>query len=344
MRTSHNIGFSRARVTLTIGALVVVAGLIFAFAPLRQVAAARRNMAARISVNPAITRILSLAPESILSAIGIEAPSATNASLASATLNDNESISLTSVPPSGGSVTPTGFIVYTITAVNGAGTIGSPDNHPEITVNVPTGTIFQGITTGGSDPFNCAPPSAGTPGPTSFICKKNSNFSSNSNSIIIMAVQVTAPSGSISANAVYQDDDNDGSPNQPKTSNTVTHSITGASGTAADLQLTKKATPSSNPVIAGSGSIKYDIAISNNGPNPANGVKVYDIIPPNSEVTAVSVPGTVACTGLSVGAAGGTAFSSNAGRRRRGFKRPDQRRPRSGMRRRANQFPGDGQK
>ncbi len=309
MRTAHNPSFTRARAALTLGALVVVAGLIFAFAPLRQVAAARQSMAARISDNPAITRILSLAPKSVLSAIGIKAPNTLNAAAPLAALNNNENIAITSVPPSGSSVNPNDFIVYTITATNGAATPGSPDNDPEITVNVPTGTIFKGITTGGSDPFNCNPPNSGTPGPTSFICKKNSNFASNSNSIVIMAVQVTAPSGSISTNAVYEDDDNDGSPNPPKTSNTVTHNIAVAPGPAADLQLTKTATPSSNPVVAGSGTIKYDTAISNNGPNAANGVKVYDIVPPNSEVTAVSVPGGVTCTGLSVGAVGGTAFN-----------------------------------
>jgi len=275
VRTTHKLYLTRARIVLMISALLTISGLIFAFAPMPSVAAARQSMAARLSANPAITKILSLTPEYLLRAIGINA-SASNAGFA--TLNDNEDISISSVPPNGNTVPSGGFIVYTITATNGpAG--GGADNLPTITVNIPAGTIFKGVTTGGSNPFTCQPPATNTPGPASFVCSKLSPFASNSNSTLTVAVQVTAPSGTISANATYDDADS-----SPETSNTVTHPVATPAGPAADLQLLKLS--NKNEVIAGAGApngrITYTLQVRNNGPNAANGVAVFDEIPTNT--------------------------------------------------------------
>ena len=56
MRTTHT--FTATRALLLSGALLIVASLVFAFAPLSQVAAARQALAARAQANPTIGKII----------------------------------------------------------------------------------------------------------------------------------------------------------------------------------------------------------------------------------------------------------------------------------------------
>ncbi|MGH9850131.1 MAG: hypothetical protein ACREBD_09755, partial [Blastocatellia bacterium] len=112
MRTTHKLNFTRARIILMIGALVVTAGLVFAFAPMSSVAAARQIMAARLSASPAVTKILSLAPISLLNAIGFN------------TAPNNSTITKIASPPDGTPVAAGQIIAYTLTLAN--------DDLPEI--------------------------------------------------------------------------------------------------------------------------------------------------------------------------------------------------------------------
>jgi uncharacterized repeat protein (TIGR01451 family) len=294
MLDAHIFNFKRARIFLAVSALVVIAGLIFAYAPLRPAAAARRIMAARLSASPAITNILALAPESILKAIGVMAPEAAITNNVAAAVNNNEAISITSFPPSASTVVPGGIIVYNINVTNG-GAASIPDafsdTNPKVIVNIPAGTRFQGVNVGGANGptlFTCTPPAFNAPGPASFNCASGI-FVPNGNIIITLVVRVDNPyttGGPINNNATYQDDDNDGSPNAPKVSSTVTHNVATAAGPPADLQIVK--TSNKVSVTAGGGNpaghITFKIDIDNNGPNTANGVAVFDEVPANTTV------------------------------------------------------------
>jgi uncharacterized repeat protein (TIGR01451 family) len=302
------------RLILALIVPALMAGLAFAYAPLSTVAAARRILVAGISANPTMTSVLVLAPEPILEAIGMMAPAGVAGNITAAAANNNEVVSVTAFPPSSSTVVPGGIIVYNINVTNGAAANipdAFSDSNPKVTINVPEGTRFQGVNVGGANGptlFNCMAPSFNTPGPASFTCTAPIFFP-HGNINITLVVRVDNPytlGGPVTNSATYQDDDNDGSPNAPKTSGTVIHNIATAAGPPADLQIVK--TSNKVSVTAGGGNpaghITFKIDVSNNGPNSASGVAVFDEVPANT--TLVDTPtwsGTTAgnCSFLSGG-------------------------------------------
>ncbi len=292
MRTTHKFTLRHARIVLLVSMLFVASGLVFAFAPIASVAAARQSMAVRLSANPVISKVLSLAPGSILKALGLKSLNVGMANAPAAALDNNESITVSAVPPSGSTVEPGGVIAYNIVVTNGPGA----DVNPQITVRIPAGTRFQSVAIGGSNPNNflgpqCAPPAFNTLGPASFTCGTASNAFVQGNLVITLVVRVENPytvGGPINNNATYQDLDNDGSPFPILNSNTVTHNVATAAGPPADLSVVKTADKTS--VLAGGGNpagrITYTLFVRNNGPNTANGVAVFDEVPVNTNLVS----------------------------------------------------------
>ncbi|HQR33335.1 MAG TPA: hypothetical protein PLK30_11400, partial [Blastocatellia bacterium] len=120
MQTTHT--FKAKTALLTISAMFL-AGLTFAFAPMKPVAAARQALATSVNSSPTANKILSIAPTSVRSAIKKRlTPAVTNNSATA-----NVSVAMTpytitksATPPSGSTVGQGQIITYTITVTNGA--------------------------------------------------------------------------------------------------------------------------------------------------------------------------------------------------------------------------------
>ena len=69
MRTTHKLNLTTARAIWAASVLFVLAGLVFAFAPMQPVAAARQSLAARVNASPTANKILSIAPAPVRTAI-----------------------------------------------------------------------------------------------------------------------------------------------------------------------------------------------------------------------------------------------------------------------------------
>ncbi len=118
MRTTHKLNLTSARAIMATTALFVLAGLVFAFAPMRPVAAARQALASRVNASPTANKILSIAPTSVRSAIKkrIAPAAAYNAANSSMVMAPGAyTVNKSATPPSGSSVGQGQIITYTIT-------------------------------------------------------------------------------------------------------------------------------------------------------------------------------------------------------------------------------------
>ncbi|NOT61366.1 MAG: DUF11 domain-containing protein, partial [Acidobacteria bacterium] len=195
-----------------------------------------------------------------------------------AALNNNEAVSTISMPASGGTLASGSFVTYVVNLTNGAGGVAS-DTNPVLTLPIPAGTTFVSANASGVGALTCGAPSATAVNCTGLALLPNTN----TNYTLVLQVQNPTSVTSLSFTPVYQDDDNDGTPNPPVTGATVTHTVTPAAGPPADLQITKTASVAT--VVAGggvtSGQVTYTLHIRNNGPNSAVGVQVLDVLPFN---------------------------------------------------------------
>ena len=151
MRTTHTLNATRA--LFISGALLIVAGLAFAFAPLSQVAAARQALVARANANPTIGKILSLAPAPVRSVIQkrLAQPALKAAGVAApAAMMAVGGITLEATPATGsfvGQQQPLNVIAYTIIVTNdgGADLEGPGGTSINVTFNAPPGTLLQNL-------------------------------------------------------------------------------------------------------------------------------------------------------------------------------------------------------
>lgn len=122
MLTTHSLATTRA--LFISGALIVIAGLFFTFAPLSQVAGTWQALAARVKANPTAERILSLAPASVRRAIkpATAQPKAVTAAVGTSANMMFAPVTITkdASPASGSAVGQGQVIAYTIQATNGA--------------------------------------------------------------------------------------------------------------------------------------------------------------------------------------------------------------------------------
>ncbi|MBI1765575.1 MAG: DUF11 domain-containing protein [Acidobacteria bacterium] len=124
MRITHTQHLTTRRAFLISGAVLILAGLVFAFAPMRPVAAARQALVARVQASAAAEKILSVAPAPLRTAIKKQLLPSTYknaaAPVATAAMFTPYNITKSATPPSGSSVGQGQIITYTITITNGA--------------------------------------------------------------------------------------------------------------------------------------------------------------------------------------------------------------------------------
>jgi uncharacterized repeat protein (TIGR01451 family) len=299
-----------------VSALIVAAGLVFAFAPMSSVAAARQIVAARLSASPTVTKILSLAPKSLLSAIGIN------------TATVNSTVTKIASPPDGTPVAAGQIITYTLTLANDdLPEIANSNGTIKLTDETPPNTVFHSLTilqqptsvlTGyGQFDWECSDPGAGNAGMIACEAKQidppgilplRQYFAANQTFKVEIKVKVDPSVGigeTISNKATYEFGGYPGDivfPSRaPETSmsNTTSHQVINPTGPPVDLSVIKKSdTQNDGPVVAGatdfSGQIQYTINWYNYGPNLATGVLITDIVPANTEPVpglTVSAPG-----------------------------------------------------
>ncbi|MBK7601249.1 MAG: DUF11 domain-containing protein [Acidobacteria bacterium] len=202
-------------------------------------------------------------------------------------------------------VKPGDEIVYTIKVTNnGPSSVNANEYVVSDTPFPPSGTTLVGGSlsapgfncTGGAAIFPCTGPAL-APGEMALISvrvKVNATFTPVPG-VIANTAKVDPVSGT-----GYTD------PNPTNDSSTVQTPVSTA---LADLAIEKMAVPSSNPLVAGSGTISYSLKVSNLGPADAVGVRVTETVPANTTVTSVTIPANWSCTGLSNGTAGGTTFT-----------------------------------
>lgn len=322
MRTTHKLNLTGMRALLLTGAILVLAGVVFTFAPMKPVAAARQALAARLNSSPTAGKILSVAPNAVREAVkkrlvaaAKSAPSvesavavntapagAVNASAAgmnvSSSMMFDSTLDLLASPPDATPVARGQIITYVVTLTND----NAPDNIPAdplvldlyIRSQVPANTTLVGgsiqILEQPHSPlpffWSCAPVGGAVecrPGNNAFEAFKVFRFQYQ------VQVNNNAPFGTNVFNfANYIYDLQPPTPDEIITSNPTSHPVSAV----ADLVLNKSASVAS--VLAGgtsvpninaaggTGDITYDIFVSNAGPNDAVNVAMEDEMPNNT--------------------------------------------------------------
>jgi uncharacterized repeat protein (TIGR01451 family) len=294
MRTTNTLNTTRARIVLATSALLVISGLIFAYAPIPSVAAARQSLSARLTASPEVVKALSYMPDFLLRAFGAS-PSAFTSS-----------VTMIASPPDGTPVGGSQVITYTVTVTNDdTDDVAPPGGTLRVSFNTPANTTFlnsfilqQPQTT---PAFTCTTPPPGTTGavlcsppPDGGGVREFASFETFKIEISVTVDSGVSVGNTISAFALYEYTNAIGN----SQSNTVNHPVINPSGPPADLRIAKVAYTNGNSgaVCAGasdpSGEIRYELLWFNNGPNPANGVLITDIIPANTiPVGTVGAPG-----------------------------------------------------
>jgi uncharacterized repeat protein (TIGR01451 family) len=328
MRTTHKFNLTAVRTLLVVCAAFVLAGLGVAVSPLSNVVAARVTKTQGATVASTKTNRVVSAPSVFTvrnrkaasekqtsffdyranSANSVGSLMAGEAHWTAVALNQNETISIASIPVTTSNVAQGNLVVITASAANGPFG-GGLDFAPAISIPIPAGMSYVGLNLGGSDPFGtCAAPAVGTPGPFTVTCADPGidTFGSNDTSTLSVLVTVTTPSpatlGPITA--TYQDADTAAF----ASADNVTLNVINNSGTLADLITDKyqynqgagagqviagDLTPGANAVTAGPGEIVYQIDAANTGPNTAQNVYLLDNIPANVEYVPGSLNFTV---------------------------------------------------
>ncbi|HMV84975.1 MAG TPA: isopeptide-forming domain-containing fimbrial protein [Blastocatellia bacterium] len=169
MRTTHKLNLTSVRAVWAASALIVLAGLVFAFAPMKPVAAARQALAARVNASPTAEKILSIAPAPVRTAIkkriapvaSLVAANAATAPSAAAAMFAPYGVNLTANPIDGSTVGQGQTITYTINITNNGGTdVTAAGGFLRYSQNAPTNTVFSNPTVvtqpgGGSTAWSC---------------------------------------------------------------------------------------------------------------------------------------------------------------------------------------------
>jgi len=337
MRTTHKLHLTSARAIWAAVALFVLAGLVFAFAPMRPVAAARQALASRVNASPTAARILSIAPASVRRAIKTAAtaqPKAANAAITSAANMMFAPVTITkdASPASGSAVGQGQVIAYTIQATNGASsdtTVGA-GGFVRIIDTAPVGTLFTNVTVQQQPQFGSAWSCTILAGGTLIRCSAGDDAGAGVDTFTTQefvkiraeaTVQAATANGTVLTNtATYQFDNDGGGLEGTATSNATVHVVQPTADLILDKYAYTNPTLASGQVIAGgttlpgagnaltvgTGEILYRIDAANAGPNNAFGVFVLDDLPANVEY----VPGSLNFTAAPTGAVAGS-FPSN---------------------------------
>ena len=195
-----------------------------------------------------------------------------------------------------------GNITYTETVTNNSATLQSFG--ALLTQNTPANTTFVSATPPAG--WTCGTvPAVGGIG--AITCTANAALavsSTTGNFSIVVLVNAAAPVGSTITNtATVSESGTDPTP----ANNTTTTSVT-VSG--ADLSMTQVA---SVTAVATGGTITYTETVTNNGPNTAVGVTLYQQTPPNTTFASITPPAAWTCgTTPAVGATGQVICTANA--------------------------------
>ncbi len=333
MRTTHKLNLTSARAIMATTALFVLAGLVFAFAPMRPVAAARQALASRVSASPVTKRILSFAPASMRRAIKKqpvqpEADKAAGVSMASAAMFAPVTITKDAVPPTGSAVGQGQVIVYNIQATNGASSdTTSGIGFIRIVDGAPAGTLFTNVTVQQQPQFGSAWACTILGGGISIECVAgngaaggNDTFTTQEFVKIRAEVTVGAATaiGTVLTNtATYEFEQTGVVPLEgTATSNATVHVVQ----PTADLSLSKFAfagggnnggsviaggtsaaytTPGIVSPAPGTGNIDYQLLIGNGGPYNGSNVVIQDSIPNNTVLVSPPAvnPSTITING-----------------------------------------------
>ncbi|NOT62194.1 MAG: DUF11 domain-containing protein, partial [Acidobacteria bacterium] len=237
MRTTHKLTTPQALIIS--GALVLVAGLLFALMPMRQVAAKQPASAQpkQTTLSPTTSRMNFAAYTKMQAALKNQTAAAAspfdfrtaspitrgdfmaNATWATALFNADETIVLSSTPPNGAVVSPGQLVLYTTTVTNPTrpGTVlAVQDFNASVVLNVPTGMIYQGLTLGGTGGFllaGCTQPAIGAAGglAVNVTCTNVAGMAAGSTMTFGVLTQVSAlPPGTVintPADSTYTDSD-----------------------------------------------------------------------------------------------------------------------------------------
>jgi large repetitive protein len=313
MRTTHKQNLTYARILLVSCVAFVLSGIGTAYL-LPQVAAhigaVRANNNRQVVSGAAVSASRrDIAAGALVATTGSSGKLLAGAASRSAVAFDQDELAtftLTSNPPSGSNVVTGGLIAFTASINNTTDT----ETTPVITMNVPAGTTFFGVSTGGTDPFTCTPPAPGTPGPVSFNCTEADLGIGQTSSVQMIVQVVAAPGATIGpVTATYDDADSVATQSAPG----LTFTVIGG-GSPADLiadkyqynqgagagQVLAGGGANANLITAGPGEIVYQLDAANTGPNDAFNVYLLDNIPANVEY----VPGSLNFTALPATTAG----------------------------------------
>ena len=330
MQTTHTLKVKT--VLLTVSALLL-AGLAFAFAPMKPVAAARQALATRVNSSPMAAKILSLAPTSVRRAIK---PATAQPKAAIATVGTSADMMFAPVtitkdasPPSGSAVGQGQVIAYTIQATNGASsdttTGGGGGGVIVISDTAPAGTLFTNVTVqqqpqfgsawncgiaGGGTSINCVAGDGGGPAVDTFTTQEFVKIRAEA------TVGAATPIGTVLTNtAVYAFGASAPPVAATATSNATVHEVR----PTADLSIAKFSNAGSgggsnviaggtsaafaSPGIAspgpGTGNIDYQLLIGNGGPGNGSSVIIQDAFPSNTVLVSGPAldPGSIAING-----------------------------------------------
>jgi len=174
-------------------------------------------------------------------------------------------------------------ITYTQTATN-AGPASAAG--ATLTENTPANTLFQSITPPAG--WTCGTqPAVGSTGAISCTTNANTNFNpGNAVFTLVVSVRPEAQVGSNITNTVtVSENGTDPTP----TDNTATATVTVL---GADLSMTQTV---SAPAVAAGSTITYTETVTNNGPNAAVGVVLYQQTPANTTFSSITPPAGWTC-------------------------------------------------
>ena len=183
-------------------------------------------------------------------------------------------------------------ITYTETVTNNDATVAAAG--ATLTQNTPPHTLFVSVTPPGT--WTCSTqPIVGATG--AIICTANGNFNPSTSVMFTVVVSVSpeAVGGSTITNSVTVSETGT-DPNPGNNTATASVQVTGA-----DIAMTQVASASA---VAPGATITYTETVTNNGPNDAVGVVLYQQTPPNTTFSSMTPPGGWTCG--TVPAVGGT--------------------------------------
>ncbi len=317
MQITHTPNMKTVLLTVT---AVLLAGLAFAFAPMKPVAAARQALAARVHASPTAERILSLAPASVRRAIktATAQPKAANVAVGTAANRMFAPVTITkdASPASGSAVGQGQVIAYNIQATNGASsdTTAGAGGFVRIVDTAPAGTLFTNATVQQQPQFGSAWSCTILGGGTSIQCSAGDGAGAGVDTFTTQefvkiraeaTVQPATAIGTVLTNTATYQFDNDGSGLEgTATSNAVSHVV----NPSADLSVTKEALTVAGGVFGaavtaggnvtagfgvgnvGLGEIEYTLTYRNNGLADATNVHIRDVIPAGTLLDPTFLP------------------------------------------------------